>query len=87
MKEARCGWLMPVILAIWEADIRRIAVHETPSQPIVGSHSTHLSPQAVQEAEIRMKMVPGQPRQNSSRDHHLNRKNLGMVTHACHNQL
>jgi hypothetical protein len=25
-KEAGCQWLMPIILATWEAEIRRIAV-------------------------------------------------------------
>jgi hypothetical protein len=32
--EARCQWLMPIILAIQEAEIRRIAVQSQPGQVV-----------------------------------------------------
>jgi hypothetical protein len=33
-KSARCQWLMPVILAIQEAEIRRIMVQSQPGQMV-----------------------------------------------------
>jgi hypothetical protein len=65
--------LMPVILATWKAEIRRIAVRglpsqkvsKTPCQPIVGGHSgMSLSSQAIQKARIRRIVFPGWSGQN-----------------------
>jgi hypothetical protein len=65
--EVGCWWLTPVILATWEAEIRRMLVpgqprqkvKEIPSQPISAHNSLHLSPQATQEAKIRKTVVIG----------------------------
>jgi hypothetical protein len=54
-------WLKPLILATWEAEIRRISVqghhgqkvHKTPPQPIIGHGGAHLSFQQPREAQIR----------------------------------
>jgi hypothetical protein len=79
---------MSVILATWEAEIRRIVVqgqlgHETPSQPIIAGHSgTHLSSQATQDSEIRI-VAPASQTKNFVRPH-INGKRLGVV--ACATQ-
>jgi hypothetical protein len=66
--EGRCWWFTPVILAIWETEIGRIKVQgqprqnvsKTPSQPIARHGGSHLSSQAIWEADIRI-ASPGQP--------------------------
>jgi hypothetical protein len=71
---AGCWWLTPVILATWEAEIRRIAVRgqtrqkvqETPYQPIAQYGNALLLSQSMQETDIGRIMVPGQSRQKSS---------------------
>jgi hypothetical protein len=63
-------WLMPVIPATWEAEIRRITGQgPTPSQPFVRNCGAHLSSQATKEAEIRRMVVPSQPTGNKMRPH------------------
>jgi hypothetical protein len=57
-REDRCWWLTPIILASWEAGIRRISVggwpwqkvHETTSRPIAAHSGTGLSSQLQREA-------------------------------------
>jgi hypothetical protein len=69
------GCRLPVILATWETEIRRISVQdqsrenvsETTSQPIAGRDGVHLSSQ-LWEAEIKRLEVLGQPRQKSLQD-------------------
>jgi hypothetical protein len=51
-KQAEHRWLTPIILATWEAEIKRIVVHvqtrqkviKTPSQPLAGHDSTPAIP-------------------------------------------
>jgi hypothetical protein len=35
IEQARCQWLMPIILPIWKAENRRIAVQGQPGQVLV----------------------------------------------------
>jgi hypothetical protein len=75
---------MPVILATWEAEIRRVMVqdqpeqkvHETPSQSTAGYRGMHLSSQSTQESEMGQIIIPGHHgvRGKFARLH-LNRKN------------
>jgi hypothetical protein len=66
----------PVRPAPWEAEIGRISIQgqprqgvcKTPSQPIAGHGSVHLSSQPMQEAEICRITFLGQPGQKSLQD-------------------
>jgi hypothetical protein len=64
---------MPVVIATWEAEIRKIVaqdqprqkVGDNPSQPIAGLSGTHLLSQAIWKVEIRRIAVPGQQGQKT----------------------
>jgi hypothetical protein len=66
-KSAGHGWLTSIILATWEAEIRRTElqsywgqkVHEIPSQVIAGHIHMHVPSQATQDTDIRRIMDPG----------------------------
>jgi hypothetical protein len=65
--EAQSLWLMLVILAIWEAEVRKImvldqarqTVHKTPFQPIACA----CHPKLHGKLRLGRVVVPGQPRQ------------------------
>jgi hypothetical protein len=89
---ARCHWLTLVILATWEAGIRRIAVQGQPRensfrdsiQSVAGHSGMCLSSQATWEGKILTIVAPGQPSQKTFVRHHFNGKNLDMVVQAWH---
>jgi hypothetical protein len=90
-KQARCQWPMPVILATWEAEIRRIVVqgqhrqgiHQTPSQPITGHSGMHLS-EGCAEGWHREDHGSRPPWAKAFGRPHLIRKMLDVMAHSCH---
>jgi hypothetical protein len=85
---------MPLILATWEAEIRRTADQAIlgkklvklvgPCQPTSGCSGVWLSSHTIQEAEIRRITVPIQPGQKIFVRSHLKGKNLNVVLPACY---
>jgi hypothetical protein len=65
-----CWWIMPIILATWKVEIRKIIVQDHPEQKflrplpslsIAGCSGTSLSSQATRETEIKRIIIPGRP--------------------------